>query len=247
MTDRLTQLRAERVDPDNPPSQLGQWCADMQARIKALEARHTGERLTTVTDRIRLDDRVATWRSANFPARSIQRLVEARYELAWPKDGYIARGMAAIRAGRAVIMLGDSGPGKTTMATELAYRYAIESGRSMRYEKAPDLVADFRHQCYGENKSSEGEWISRWTTKFHLLVIDEYDKRAESDKSADMILLRLLDKRYDALAPTVIVSNLNPKAWEAALDRSVKSRFSEWAETLVFDWPSFRTPTPAEK
>lgn len=252
----IDKLRANRVPKGNPSMvAFAEWASKEQVRLQKAKADETAD--ARIADaqkadaeakaRAEANERKAQslryWNAGGFPARSIAFLEACQWAAKWPKPQVAARVWEQVSARRCVILLGDSGPGKTTLATQVARRFVYEACESARYVKAANIVSDFRHRCYGANELSEEAWM-RETARVGLLVIDEYDKRAESDKSADMVLLRLLDARYDAMAPTVIVSNLKPDAWNLALDRSLRSRFEQWGETVICDWPSFRKGHP---
>lgn len=250
MTDELERLREQR-NPERYESgqsltayiereraRLEKMANDPTAAAREAEAKRRQEAAAQQALADQQRERLMKWRSSGFPERSIQVITAAKHRLTWPQPDVPATAWKALRQGQCVVLLGDAGPGKTTMATELALRLILHTGRTAQYFKAADLVADFRHQCYSAGRK-EGDWMGAMA-RVHLLVIDEWDKRSATDQTADMVLLRLLDKRYDAMAPTMLISNLKPDQWDEGLHRSLRDRLRQWGQLLICAWPSFR-------
>ena len=115
-----------------------------------------------------------------------------------------------------VLLHGDRGRGKTHMATLAAISwwkngFAANHGQA-KYWRLNDLFDD-QKAWYGKKRNEFGDiaepfWVAR---DCGLLVLDEINEmRADSGFDKDLIV-RILDARYGATLPTVLVTNLQPQ------------------------------------
>ena len=73
-----------------------------------------------------------------------------------------------------------------------------------------------------------------------LPAIDEISELVCGDLNR-ALFVRLLDKRYAACRPTLLVGNLGRDEYESVVGSSIASRTSEGGGGVEFrDWPSFR-------
>lgn len=136
-------------------------------------------------------------------------------------------------SGPVLILLGDRGTGKTVMATWMAGMLGFGC-----YTKAFDLFADIKKTYAANAKTTEDQVLRRYY-QAGFLVIDEAQERKESEWE-NTILTNLIDKRYDALKPTVIIANLKEEALNGCLGASILSRAQRTAGGLVVcDWPAY--------
>lgn len=135
--------------------------------------------------------------------------------------------------GAIIILLGDRWTGKTVMATW----WAGMLGTGL-YTKAFDIFASLRRTFRDDSKVKEHEVLARYRDAA-FLVIDEAQERKESDWE-QTILTTLIDKRYDALKPTVIIANLKPDAIDACLGASIISRCERTGGGIIeANWPPY--------
>lgn len=134
--------------------------------------------------------------------------------------------------GAILILIGDRGTGKTVMATY----WAGMLGHGL-YTKAFDLFAAVKNTYHDSSKVREHEVLERYR-RTDLLVIDEAQERKESDWE-NTLLTHLIDKRYDALKPTVIIANLKPEALDACLGPSIIRRVKETGALIECTWPPY--------
>ena len=158
-----------------------------------------------------------------------------------------------IQTGGIVAMIGDRGPGKTQMAAELAktgdwpqdkveYRQVDGrrvTGRTALYRRAIDLFLDLRHAAKNHVQSSEKEVLAK-LADVGFLVLDEFQERGESEWE-NRIVNNLIDKRYAAGRPTIIIANLSRKELFATLGNSIVDRARENGKSIEFNWPSYRS------
>lgn len=155
-----------------------------------------------------------------------------------------------------VAFIGGRGPGKTQMAAEIARAgdWPLDAGewigghdgrmqrdQTALYRRAMDVFLDLRDANKTGSKVSEKDVLAR-LEKPGLLVVDEFQERGGSDWE-NRVISNLLDKRYAAKRPTIIIANFTTDEIRGALSDSVKSRMRENGKAFVFDWESYRKAT----
>ena len=144
------------------------------------------------------------------------------------------------------ILLGRRGCGKTQLAACIAMQDIIEKVTSDTplplYVKAADL---FRHirSTYSDSETSEVEAMRRYT-RCPILIIDEAHERSQSEFE-HRTLVNIIDRRYDAMLDTLIVSNHTKKEAAEVLGPSIVSRVHECGEAIECNWGSFRQAVAA--
>ncbi len=138
--------------------------------------------------------------------------------------------------GYLVALLGPRGVGKTQMAVHAALR-AIETQRSALYIRAMDFFLRLRATYRGDAETELS--VHETLRKPSLLIIDEIQTRAET-AFEDRQLTHLIDLRYGDMSDTILICNLNPKAFADSLDPSIIDRLRETGGILECAWSSFR-------
>jgi DNA replication protein DnaC len=154
---------------------------------------------------------------------------------AWP-GSTLERVSEAINGGGTVALVGKRGTGKTQMACDLIKAATLERGRSAWYTRADDLFDAMRAEFDGKGRGQ----VMRRAARIGLLVIDELQVRFDS-AFEDRELTRLIDKRYGALLPSVLIANLTPEAFWKSVGPSIGDRMREGGTVIVCDWESFRS------
>jgi DNA replication protein DnaC len=72
-----------------------------------------------------------------------------------------------------------------------------------------------------------------------LLVIDELQERGET-AFEDRLLTHLIDARYGAKRPTILIANLSKDELGKSLGPSIVDRASENGRRIDFTWNSYR-------
>lgn len=135
-------------------------------------------------------------------------------------------------------LIGKRGTGKTQMAS-VAVLTTIAVGRSAKIITAVDLLADLKNRYSNPEEGGEREWLRYWEA-FHLLVIDEIGELVGGDHSRSM-LTTMIDRRYAAMKPTILIGNVTVKDFSVAVGSSVADRCNEGGGVIVCDsWTSFR-------
>lgn len=180
--------------------------------------------------------RMQDWERTEFPRLHRDAL---RAGLSWPDGGAaFNRLRLAVATQRCACLLGDRGPGKTQMATAVAFEVYL-NGDSVRYRDTADLISDFRAACYSGGQS-EHDGLRTWANVGLLIIDDVHDRRGTDDE--DQVLGRLLKHRYNAKRSTILISNETPEAFRTNLGRSIADRLNEWGEMILLRWPSMRKP-----
>jgi DNA replication protein DnaC len=155
-----------------------------------------------------------------------------------------------VKAGGILLLLGNRGPGKTQMAAEVGRcglwprDVAVWNGlrnvydKTALYRRAMDVFLDLRDAAQNNSGTSEKKVLERLES-VGLLVIDEFQERGGSEWE-NRVICNLMDKRYSAQRPTILIANYTREEMAAALSPSVKDRIRENGKAIIFDWPSYR-------
>jgi len=186
----------------------------------------------------------------DFPDRH-RRVTELRgdeWQAAYQKALSIAE------SGGIVVAWGQRGTGKTQIAFEIAskgifhdpyfppahrdgFSLPIKS-RPCIYAKAMDIFMRMKNGFQRKDQPSELEIVES-LAQAAFLVIDEAHVRGET-KYEDDKLTHIIDKRYDAMRPTMLITNLTNKDFAAQLSPSILSRISEIGGGIECNWQSYR-------
>lgn len=162
------------------------------------------------------------------------------------KAGLFARNyvdaFADVRAaGRSAVFVGNTGTGKTYLASAIGLEL-IRRGYTVRYTTAFNAFVQFRQtwspgSCY----ASANQFIAELASS-HLLILDEVwgSFCKETEREMEM-LFQILDRRYTAKLPSILISHLSTSALRQFLSDRVANRLNENGLGVVaFDWTSRR-------
>jgi DNA replication protein DnaC len=159
--------------------------------------------------------------------------------------------------GGIIVCYGKRGTGKTQIAYEVAktanfpdphtpkrtWTYSTRPEfRSAIYAKAMDIFILLKNGFKRPDQPSEKEVIERLVDAA-FLVIDEAHVRGET-KYEDDKLTHIIDKRYDAMRATMLITNLEKREFAATLSPSILSRIAEIGGGIECNWESYRTKKP---
>lgn len=135
-------------------------------------------------------------------------------------------------------MIGEIGDGKTHLACGLVNAFCI-AGRSAKRIKCADYIEGYRSQWKSNQPGAESAFESTHV-RFALLVLDEWQVRGET-ASENTLLLRLIDKRYEACKTTLIIGNYATQGeFEKSIDGRIADRLCDGGGMIICDWPSLR-------
>jgi DNA replication protein DnaC len=141
--------------------------------------------------------------------------------------------------GGMLVLAGDRGRGKTQIATWLAWQRGQQGKPTGIYAKAFDLFAAVKG-TWGRNATeAEGKALDRFK-RAAFLALDECHERGETDWE-NRTLRNVLDHRYDACLPTVLIGNwtTNDEVL-ASLGASITDRIAETGGVVWCRWDSYR-------
>lgn len=144
---------------------------------------------------------------------------------------------AKISDGVIIPIVGKRGAGKTQLAACLIGYCAIDLDKSCLYTKSTDVFLRIRESMRIEGDSERAAIIEY--VKPFLLVIDAFEVRSES-LFENRMMDHIIDKRYDALKSTLIISNDTPEVLNKQLGESICDRIRETGGMVVLDEMSFR-------
>ena len=133
-----------------------------------------------------------------------------------------------------LVLIGDSGLGKSHLAASLCYE-SILNGYTTIFISAFDLTSKIKKAL---NPSSKIDYYS----KIRVLCLDElgytYHKKEDTD-----ILFQIISKRTEVL-PTIVTTNLAPKDWgtifTGAAASAILDRLSFNGKFITFEGRSYR-------
>lgn len=119
-----------------------------------------------------------------------------------------------ITEGRAAILVGKPGRGKTHLAIAIAYR-ALQNGFDALFTTAAELIDDL---SVASRAGKLREALSRYT-KPALVVVDEVGYLAYGDDAAN-VFFHVVNDRHIRRRAMLFTTNKHPKRWGAVLRRS---------------------------
>jgi DNA replication protein DnaC len=132
-----------------------------------------------------------------------------------------------------VVLYGKRGNGKTRMAAELSLL-----GGSSCYRTAMRFFLEVRSSFRKDSTRSEMDILDELTQPA-LLVLDEIQERGET-AFEDRLLTHIIDARYAAMRPTVLIANLTKAELTDSLGPSIVDRARENGKSIEFNWESYR-------
>jgi DNA replication protein DnaC len=208
--------------PDNPALE--------QLLILALQAE---------IDKRRLNRQMKALRTAGFPTK--KRFEDLLTDML-PKDGREAipalRELNFLTERRNIILIGNSGTGKTHLAIAVGIR-ACEENYRVTFRTAASLINEMV-EARNENRLTA---YIRQFKKIDLLIIDELGY-VTFDQAGAELLFQLLATRYETMS-TIITSNLGFSEWvkvfhDKTLTAAILDRITHHAMILNMNGQSFR-------
>lgn len=178
----------------------------------------------------------------------------ARFKTTKPEDcvgdGWLAHFVAArelLKNGGIAVFTGDCGTGKTRMSYELAklhkerteYVFGLNKICPATYTTADKMLEALRSSFSGDSDAKSERNVAEELAAASLLVIDELDNSVKSE-FGQRKLKRIIDERYMANLPTIIITNHDKNKLGELLPKPVISRIRENGKGFFFDWESFR-------
>lgn len=147
-----------------------------------------------------------------------------------------------LKTGASLIMSGMPGTGKSHLAG--AILQALLPRHVGVYVTLMDLIRMLRDTWRKDSETTESQLLAR-LQDVPLLVIDEIGVQYGTDGER-AILFDVLDRRYRAMRPVILMTNLGKDEFRTAIGDRVFDRLTEVARWLPFDWQSFRATARRE-
>jgi DNA replication protein DnaC len=140
--------------------------------------------------------------------------------------------------GTSMVMCGKPGTGKSHLACSIG-NHLIRSLRTVCFIGAVAAVGRVK-ETYGKQAIETERSVIEWLAGLDLLILDEIGVQFGTDTER-MILFQIINKRYEEMKPTLIISNLAKKELAAYVGGRVMDRLKEGGgPVLAFDWESYR-------
>ncbi|MGW2087564.1 ATP-binding protein [Streptomyces sp. NPDC001880] len=151
-------------------------------------------------------------------------------------------GAPGLAQGRSLLIVGTTGTGKTHQAYG-AVRSLITIGVRLRWKAttAADLYADLRPR---PGHDGERELVDM--ARCPLLIIDDLGA-AKSSEWTEEITMRLINRRYNEMLPTLVTTNLGMADLRQHIGDRVASRLTEMTDKVILDGPDRRRAIAAER
>jgi len=153
---------------------------------------------------------------------------------------YVAEFQENRELGRSLLFIGEPGTGKTHLACGILDALARRC-RSGLYITVADLIRRLRATWNRDRSASETEGeIIKKLEGLDLLVVDEIGVQYGAD-AEKVQLFDVLNSRYNAMRPTLLLSNLDLKGVTEYLGERVVDRMREGdGRMIVFSGESYR-------
>ena len=216
-----------------------------------------------VEDQVREAEQRAAWRqelkarewSAKLGRAAIpERFADRRLESYRPDCPGAERALAvatryaenfedARATGACLIFAGDVGTGKTHLAVGIAH-HIMGHGRQAVFTSVMRAVRSVK-ETYAKGAGRTEAQAIRDLVEPDLLILDEVGVQHGSD-TEKLILFEIINGRYEAARPTIVISNLDAAGLEQFLGERAFDRLRESGGRLVvFDWASHRGKRPS--
>jgi len=144
------------------------------------------------------------------------------------------------KQGRCLIMCGNPGTGKNHLATAI-----FKALRANRFTALRVKASEYLDAYWGKEFAERDEWL-HGMFRVDLLIIDEVEKASKTDNARNA-MFRLIDGRYEAMLPTLVITNQSRAELVETLGDPGYDRLTEGgSQRLVFDWESRRAQVGKE-
>jgi DNA replication protein DnaC len=142
-----------------------------------------------------------------------------------------------INSGALIGLVGNRGTGKTQLGVSLIGYATYVLGKEALYRKSLEVFLRIREGMKSTTES-ERTAVDEFVKPF-LLVIDAFEVRGDTEFE-DRLLNHIIDKRYDLMKSTVIISNDTRDVLQKQLGPSICDRMNENGGICEMVWRSFR-------
>lgn len=187
---------------------------------------------------------------AGAPARYADKRVDALYPCCSAHERvigiaqrYVANWAKVKAQGNSLIFHGGIGTTKTATATAIGNSLAAQGSRTL-YASINGILLRVKETWRDKPRETETE-VYQALLEPELLVIDELGRQRGTEHEL-LVLAYLLDRRYMACKPTIVISNLTPAGIQERIGDAAMSRLRQGGVVLHFDWPDQRSAEAGE-
>lgn len=142
------------------------------------------------------------------------------------------------KTGQSLIFCGGVGAGKTHLAVGICHEI-IAKDKMAVFTSVLSAIRSIKETFRKGSEQSEADAIQALVQP-DLLVLDEVGVQFGTD-TEKMYLFEIINGRYEAMKPTILLSNLAKDALTEFIGERVIDRLREGGgKMVVFDWPSYR-------
>ena len=123
-------------------------------------------------------------------------------------EDYAQNFIKNLEDGVSVILSGKVGNGKTHLACAVANYIIKNLNKTALFLNVVDAFSKIKDTYTKKNETSEIEALNQFL-EIDLLILDEFGVQIGSEHEK-MLLFRIVNKRYENLKPTILISNLSP-------------------------------------
>lgn len=153
-------------------------------------------------------------------------------------QNYAERFPENFRLGRSLLLTGNVGCGKTHLATAIVRTVVADRGRALIIP-ASDIFSIAKASMVPGSGYTDWD-VVRHLAPLDLLVIDEVGCQKGSEYELSL-LHNIIDRRYQAVLPTVLISNLNADGLRGYIgDRALDRLRQNGGQQVGFTWTSMR-------
>ena len=141
--------------------------------------------------------------------------------------------------GTSMILYGTPGTGKTHTSVSIV-RYAIEKKKkTAKFFNVIDAISRIKATWNKDSEETEQQAID-YLIKPDLLVLDKFGMSFGSDTER-FLLDRIINKRYENIKPTILITNLNWENLKTLLgERVIDRMLDSKGLKVLFNWHSHR-------
>lgn len=215
------------------PECLKSRLADVKRQIAEIELSKKSEKIDRLRANSGIPARFSTVRFSNFestPENNLALRTCQRYADKWQDRA---------KSGGGLVLCGRPGTGKNHLACAIAHQVIEQHQADVFLTTAMRILRKVKSTWSKASEQSEDEVIAFYS-KQDLLIIDEIGVQFGSE-SEQMILFEIINNRYEAMRPTILISNLPENELSAFIGERVLDRMREGQGAVVnFTWESYR-------
>lgn len=129
------------------------------------------------------------------------------------------------KEGVSLVFVGKTGTGKTHLACAIANHVMQNYRLSVRFVNVIDAISQIKQSWSKYSEQNENDIIALFTAP-NLLILDEVGVQFGTE-TEQMLLFRIINKRYEQLLPTIIISNLTVETLSKTLGDRIFDRLQE--------------------